>query len=79
MSCEWDCYQSDDNHNTKNNKYNGSKSAMPCFMHSTTQIGKDIVVYGGSDYFGEAIPQLLVLDTTTMRWSLPTEEVGIER
>jgi hypothetical protein len=26
-------------------------------------VGKNIVLYGGSDYYGEAIPQLLVFST----------------
>eukprot|EP00607_Mallomonas_marina_P011061 CAMPEP_0182423810 /NCGR_PEP_ID=MMETSP1167-20130531/9879_1 /TAXON_ID=2988 /ORGANISM="Mallomonas Sp, Strain CCMP3275" /LENGTH=515 /DNA_ID=CAMNT_0024603093 /DNA_START=62 /DNA_END=1606 /DNA_ORIENTATION=+ len=52
------------------------KSSFPtqCFLHSCTQIGSKILIYGGSDYNGEAIRQLFIFDTISLEWSVPTDE-----
>ena len=46
----------------------------PCFLHTATQAGSKLVVYGGSGYFGDPLSQLLVFDTERMAWSMPTEK-----
>jgi hypothetical protein len=45
----------------------------PCFLHSSTQIGSKILVYGGCDYFGEGQNQLLIYDTASFLWSSPKD------
>ena len=42
-----------------------------CFLHSATQIGSKILIYGGCDYHGEAQKQLFLYDTSTHNWSIP--------
>ncbi len=44
---------------------------MPCFLHSATQIGSKILIYGGSNYYCEAQAQLFLYDTVTYQWSAP--------
>lgn len=45
-----------------------------CFLHSATQIGSKILIYGGCDYYGEAQNQLFIYDTLNFQWSSPGDE-----
>ena len=49
-----------------------SSEPAECFLHTATQIGSKILIYGGCDYYGEAKSQLLLYDTATFLWSAPT-------
>lgn len=60
----------------KSKKGSGKKelsAPSPCFLHSATQIGSKILIYGGCDYFGEALNQLFIYDTATFQWSAPSD------
>eukprot|EP01035_Chromulina_nebulosa_P023739 gene23739-30786_t len=46
---------------------------IPCFLHSATQIGSKILLYGGCDYNGEAQSQLFLYDTSNYQWSAPVD------
>lgn len=43
----------------------------PLFLHSATQVGSKILVYGGCNYFGEALRSLFIYDTIKFEWSAP--------
>ncbi len=59
-------------------KKTGKKGSLaaptPCFLHSATQIGSKLLVYGGCDYFGDALNQLYIYDTENFQWSAPADE-----
>jgi len=56
----------------KKNPKGGSVAApTACFMHSATQIGSKILVYGGCNLDGEALDQLFLYDSTSFLWSSP--------
>lgn len=44
---------------------------VPCFLHSATQIGSKILIFGGCDYYGEALNQLFLYDTASFQWVAP--------
>jgi hypothetical protein len=48
-------------------------SPVQSLLHSATQIGSKILIYGGCDYYGEAQAQLLLYDTISFQWSSPSE------
>mmetsp|Transcript_24814 Transcript_24814/g.41342 ORF Transcript_24814/g.41342 Transcript_24814/m.41342 type:complete len:601 (+) Transcript_24814:73-1875(+) len=54
-------------------KKGGKNTIAPIqsFLHSTTQIGSKLLVFGGCDYNGDAQSQLLIYDTTAFQWSSP--------
>ncbi|RYH17592.1 hypothetical protein EON65_28400 [archaeon] len=56
-------------------KRTNKSAAAPtaCFLHSTTQIGSKIMVFGGSDFYGEGLNQLLIYDTASFLWSAPKD------
>lgn len=45
---------------------------IPSFLHSATQIGTKILIYGGCDYYGDPQKQLFLYDTSTYQWSAPS-------
>ena len=57
-------------------KKSKEKTSSPkgCFLHSSTQIGSKLLIYGGSDYCGEALNQLFIYDTVSFLWSSPVDE-----
>lgn len=56
-------------------KKTNNKGVAPanCFLHSATQIGSKILIYGGCDYYGDALNQLFLYDTATYTWSAPKD------
>lgn len=54
-------------------KSNANSAPAPCFLHSSTQIGSKILIFGGADAYGEALSQLFLYDTTTFLWSCPSD------
>ena len=48
-------------------------SPIPCSLHSSTQIGSKILIFGGSDQYGEASSQLFLYDTVDYQWSTPND------
>eukprot|EP01038_Epipyxis_sp_PR26KG_P013598 gene13598-18252_t len=60
-----------------NGSNNGGSAATPIasFLHSATQIGSKILIFGGSDANGEAQRQLLIYDTQTYQWSSPANDL----
>eukprot|EP00981_Chlorochromonas_danica_P014657 scaffold8522_cov157-Ochromonas_danica.AAC.1 len=61
-------------------KRNTKTSSAPtaCFLHSNTQIGSKLLVYGGCDYYGEALNQLLIYDTASFLWSSPKDAIEFQ-
>lgn len=61
-------------------KQAGSKVEQPTpqFLHSATQVGSKIVVFGGCSYFGEPLRSLFVYDTLKFEWSAPSESTRFE-
>jgi hypothetical protein len=59
-------------------KVRNSKPPVPSFLHSATQIGSKILVYGGCDYNGDAQSQLLLYDTASFLWSSPGDSSGFQ-
>jgi hypothetical protein len=57
----------------KKNGKGSATSPTACFMHSATQIGSKILIYGGCNYEGEALGQLFLYDTTSFLWSSPSD------
>jgi hypothetical protein len=55
-----------------------SVSPVPCFLQSVTQIGSKLLYYGGCDYTGEALNQLLLYDTQAYLWSYPQNSAEME-
>ena len=53
-------------------------SPVQCLLHSATQIGSKILIYGGCDYYGEPQNQLLLYDTVTYQWSSPGESTEFQ-
>jgi Ras-related protein Rab-1A len=55
-------------------KKTANKGSTPvnCFLHSATQIGSKILIYGGCDYYGDGQSQLFLYDTATYTWSQPS-------
>jgi Ras-related protein Rab-1A len=51
----------------------GGSTPAPCFLHSCTQIGSKLLIYGGANAYGEALDQLFLYDTTTFLWSCPSD------
>jgi hypothetical protein len=54
-------------------KTNKQTTAAPIqsFLHSSTQIGSKLLIYGGCDYFGKPLNQLIMYDTVNFQWSSP--------
>jgi len=46
---------------------------LPCFLQCSSQIGSKFLVYGGCDYYGEALNQLFLFDTVALQWSAPSD------
>jgi hypothetical protein len=53
-------------------------SPTPCFLQSVTQIGSKLLYFGGCDYAGEALNQLLLYDTANYLWSSPQNSADLE-
>lgn len=51
----------------------GGSTPAPCFLHSCTQIGSKLLIYGGANAYGEALDQLFLYDTTSFLWSCPSD------
>lgn len=51
----------------------GGSTPAPCFLHSCTQIGSKLLIYGGANTYGEGLDQLFLYDTTTFLWSCPSD------
>lgn len=45
----------------------------PVFLHTATQVGKFLLVYGGCSYHGEPLRGLFLYDTVKFEWSTPGE------
>eukprot|EP01040_Poterioochromonas_malhamensis_P000765 gene765-815_t len=58
----------------KTNKTNVA-APTPCFLSSVTQIGSKLLYYGGCDYNGDALNQLLLYDTVNFLWSAPQTQL----
>jgi len=43
----------------------------PLFLHSATAIGSKILVYGGCNYYGDALRGLFLYDTIKFEWNAP--------
>lgn len=56
----------------KNSKKDCPLAPVPCFLHSVTQIGSKILLYGGCNYSGEALNQMLLYDTSTFQFVSPS-------
>jgi hypothetical protein len=54
-------------------KANKKSSPVPCFLHSCTQIGSKILVYGGCNSNIEPISQVFVYDTQQFVWTSPSD------
>ena len=59
-------------------KLKNSAAPGQCFLHSATQIGSKFLIYGGCDYHGEALNQLLIYDTATFQWSSPGDATDFQ-
>jgi hypothetical protein len=44
-----------------------------CFLHSTTQVGSKILIFGGCDFYGNALNQMFVYDAVNYVWSAPED------
>lgn len=55
-----------------------SISPIQCFLHSATQIGSKILIYGGCDYNGEAQKELLLYDSESFQWSSPGDATNFQ-
>jgi hypothetical protein len=51
---------------------------VQCFLHSSTQIGSKILIFGGCNYSGEAQSQLFLYDTETFQWSAPYDSANFQ-
>jgi len=47
---------------------------VPSFLHSCTQIGSKLLIYGGCDYHGNELTSLFMYDTASYQWSAPNDE-----
>lgn len=54
-------------------KQNKKNSPVPSFLHTSTQIGSKILVYGGCDSNIEPISQIYVYNTLELTWSAPND------
>lgn len=54
-------------------RFRNNTAPAPCFLHSATQIGSKILVYGGCDSNGDAISQLFLYDTNSFQWTSPAD------
>jgi hypothetical protein len=52
-------------------KLKNGAAPVQCFLQSCTQIGSKFLIYGGCNYNGEPVNQLLLYDTATYQWSSP--------
>lgn len=61
-------------------KKTNKKAIAPaqCFLHSSTQIGSKILIFGGCNFFGEAQSQLFLYDTETYQWSAPNDSANFQ-
>lgn len=59
-------------------KMKNSAAPGQCFLHSATQIGAKFLIYGGCDYHGEPLNQLLIYDTATFQWSSPGDATDFQ-
>jgi len=52
-------------------QYQKSSSLAPaqCFLHSMTQIGSKLLLFGGCNYAGDAVKNMFIFDTKTYQWS----------
>ena len=55
-----------------------AKSPVPCFLHSCTQIGGKLLIYGGCDHYGEAQTQLFLYDTSNFHWANPVQPTDLQ-
>lgn len=51
----------------------GASSTAPAqsFLHSATQIGSKLLLFGGCDVKGDPLSQLFIYDTNSYQWSVP--------
>lgn len=54
-------------------KLKKGSAPIQSFLNSATQIGSKILIYGGCDYYGEAVNQLFLYDTVNYQWSKPAD------
>jgi hypothetical protein len=61
-------------------KKGGNSDALPtpCYLHSATQIGSKILVYGGCDYTGTAKSGLFLFDSVSYAWSCPVNSTDFQ-
>jgi hypothetical protein len=65
---------------TAGNKASEAQQApIQSFLHSATQIGSKILIFGGCDYFGKPLSQLIMYDTINFQWSTPSHNAGPKR
>jgi hypothetical protein len=57
-------------------KFLKKASPKPCFLHTCTQIGSKMLVYGGCDLHGGALNQVFLFDAQTYQWSSPGDGSG---
>lgn len=52
-------------------QYQKSSALAPaqCFLHSMTQIGSKLLLFGGCNYVGNAEKNMFIFDTKTFQWS----------
>jgi len=51
----------------------------PCFLHSSTQIGSRLLLFGGCDTNCDALSQLLLYDANKFQWAAPSDSVQFEQ
>jgi len=52
---------------------------VSCFLHTATQIGSRILLFGGCDDHYDAQSQLLLYDASKFQWSAPSDSVQFEQ
>ena len=59
-------------------KMKNSVAPVQCCLHSTTQIGSKFLVYGGCDFQGDPLSQLLLFDSAIYQWSSPGDATDFQ-
>lgn len=54
-------------------KKGGNTCPQPCFLHSFTQIGGKLLLFGGANDEGDAKDQIFLYDPSTHTWSVPSD------
>jgi len=54
------------------------KNLDKCFLHSSTQIGTRLIVYGGCNYDGLPLDQMYMFDTKNYKWAMIKVESDVD-